>query len=675
MASNFVLTGKTDIQDIRNSFEVLKRDLNDFKQKVQSSNSEIGTMSNKVSSAKGAFTSLSSGVGSVVPQLKALAAAGLTVQTAIEGFNRVMESSQTLGDQWSQMVSGMEGVLNSFFETLTNGDWSNFFSNAERAFELSKQANIAKDIAGDNEEYYNNIKSKHQRVLSEQKLIINDPNKSAEEKRIAEEIIKRSEKNLEKQLNEYAKKKEDEATATFRSSYSAAFASRLTKEDFEQTLRDATGQSKELEDYKKRKAALTEKAEQSIRVSKKIGTNAISIVDPKKKAEAEKAQQQLKQLQNDNRHLEERIYRVENLSDDERKQVNQLYITANALRTEGADLKNQRLKLSNKVDKPTPPIIPKVVTPRVKVEKPTYDAGTIRDLQEQIKEITNTLSSKNLTEEVQKELVEKKEGLQIKLDELQIALGLKTPQKVEVEPIIPEGSLAFLQKQMKDLEAKLNVTVIDSPEYELLKSELDELKYKEHLIKVGFEEDALKETKSELHSLQSEMQLVTSTFGAIGNSFSTIGNLIEGEGGKFVSAIGTMMSSISSIIPALTALSVANQNVAVTGAAASSSWLGPVGVIASITSVIGAFASLATIPKFESGGIVGGTSYYDDKVLSRLNSGEMVLNRHQQANLFNQLNNPNRIPQTPSGEVTFRISGNQLVGVLNNYNKTNRRII
>lgn len=44
------------------------------------------------------------------------------------------------------------------------------------------------------------------------------------------------------------------------------------------------------------------------------------------------------------------------------------------------------------------------------------------------------------------------------------------------------------------------------------------------------------------------------------------------------------------------------------------------------------------MPAFEQGGIVPGVSYSGDNVLARVNSGEMVLNRNQQSNLFNQIN-------------------------------------
>lgn len=52
------------------------------------------------------------------------------------------------------------------------------------------------------------------------------------------------------------------------------------------------------------------------------------------------------------------------------------------------------------------------------------------------------------------------------------------------------------------------------------------------------------------------------------------------------------------------------------------------------------FANVANIQQqsFETGGIVRGTSFTGDKVQARVNSGEMILNRSQQSQLFNMAN-------------------------------------
>ena len=73
---------------------------------------------------------------------------------------------------------------------------------------------------------------------------------------------------------------------------------------------------------------------------------------------------------------------------------------------------------------------------------------------------------------------------------------------------------------------------------------------------------------------------------------------------------------------------------------------------------------LKTMAAFAKGGIVGGNSTHGDRNLARVNSGEMILNKRQQGNLANMLGG--------GGQVEFHISGDSLVGVLNNrQNKRN----
>ena len=87
-------------------------------------------------------------------------------------------------------------------------------------------------------------------------------------------------------------------------------------------------------------------------------------------------------------------------------------------------------------------------------------------------------------------------------------------------------------------------------------------------------------------------------------------------------------------------------------------------VVATVLSVFGSIKSMVS-GKFAEGGIVGGTSYSGDKLFAMVNSGEMILNKRQQGNLANMIGGG-------GGQVEFHISGDSLVGVLNNKrNKTN----
>ena len=88
--------------------------------------------------------------------------------------------------------------------------------------------------------------------------------------------------------------------------------------------------------------------------------------------------------------------------------------------------------------------------------------------------------------------------------------------------------------------------------------------------------------------------------------------------------------------------------------------------IAAMTAMINAAAQ--AIPKFAGGGIVTGATRTGDKLLARVNSGEMILNGTQQAHLFNAINGgklgsgKSEIAST----VSTRVRGKDLILLINN---------
>ena len=88
-----------------------------------------------------------------------------------------------------------------------------------------------------------------------------------------------------------------------------------------------------------------------------------------------------------------------------------------------------------------------------------------------------------------------------------------------------------------------------------------------------------------------------------------------------------------------------------------------VGLAASQIATMQAMIAAAAIPKFENGGVVGGSSYHGDKILARVNSGELILNRQQQSTLFG-LMNQNSISK--SGENKVIVRGSDLILSINN---------
>lgn len=135
-------------------------------------------------------------------------------------------------------------------------------------------------------------------------------------------------------------------------------------------------------------------------------------------------------------------------------------------------------------------------------------------------------------------------------------------------------------------------------------------------------------------------------------------------------AIGSLISSIS----ALTAAEAVEAGVAATGKAVSTSkhWIEAIAAVAALGAAVAAAISAASKPniqRFANGGIVGGSSFTGDRVSAQVNSGEMILNKTQQANLFKLANGGGT-----GKEVTFHISGTDLVGVMNNINRKNKVI-
>lgn len=138
----------------------------------------------------------------------------------------------------------------------------------------------------------------------------------------------------------------------------------------------------------------------------------------------------------------------------------------------------------------------------------------------------------------------------------------------------------------------------------------------------------------------------------------TMGEALQKIGGDgMVAKVGAVMAAIGQII-----LGFAT-------ASAQAASLGPFGWLAFLGAGLAAVATtISTLKGFAEGGIIEGASHTGDKVLARVNAGEMVLNKRQQSNLFNLLDGNGIGHNTGGGKVEFVIKGSALKGVLNNYN-------
>ena len=287
-----------------------------------------------------------------------------------------------------------------------------------------------------------------------------------------------------------------------------------------------------------------------------------------------------------------------------------------------------------------------------------------------------------------------------------------------------KGSMKWLSDKKAYWQGKLDISVYGTPEYIKAKNEIDKLTKEENKIKLQMEIDGMTDLEktftmldgfhaidgvvSSFESLSNAinenanaweifmgiLQAFESVMSAI-NAVTEIANMLSGisAGVKTAETAATVSASTAqkekiatdtAAVAPTTAQTVANKaleasfldlaSAEIFAAHASIPFVGvgiATGFISTMLSVQAATkAATMAMAAFETGGIIGGNSYHGDKLIARVNSGEMILNGRQQRNLFDAINE-NRLGGENSnrlyGEV--KIKGQDLYIALSNFGK------
>lgn len=207
--------------------------------------------------------------------------------------------------------------------------------------------------------------------------------------------------------------------------------------------------------------------------------------------------------------------------------------------------------------------------------------------------------------------------------------------------------------------------------------------FNEQLKSVGLEpiEVNLKadEMRQQITTVTDTVNILSSS---LGTAFGAFNSLMKGDGED---EYGLMVGKIIAQTIATLSLSFAQAM-----KSASSNWVtwlafGLTGA-AQLTSMIAQIRGLNS-EGYATGGIIPGSSMTGDRVLARVNSGEMILNTMQQRRLFGMLNGTIPAAQaSPTASlgilrnslntgrnVTFTVSGRNLVGVMSNETRISSR--
>lgn len=276
--------------------------------------------------------------------------------------------------------------------------------------------------------------------------------------------------------------------------------------------------------------------------------------------------------------------------------------------------------------------------------------GSEKDLSNKILKLKERISNE-VNPEIRFDLLREQDKLQKQLDKIRKENKLVIDLVLNAKPMEAPGLSAG------DTEGKNPIGDVA-----ILNDEMQQKKIKN-----------INEEAEAYYKYRSELQETSVAISSIGSAFQSLDGLMGESASNWMNWAGNMTNAISSVLPVMRQLVDGNSAVAISGSAASAASTPFIGWIQAVSAVATMVGLMANLPKFEQGGIVPGGMYAGDKVLARVNSGEMILNKSQQNNLYNAINRGNR------GEtihITGKLvgSGSNLVAVVDNYARKQGRM-
>lgn len=249
----------------------------------------------------------------------------------------------------------------------------------------------------------------------------------------------------------------------------------------------------------------------------------------------------------------------------------------------------------------------------------------------------------------------------------------------------PEGSIADLDYQIREQQKKL-VSATTTEARVSVQETINELESKKIRLQAEVETAIFQKGRTDHGLVEEREPNLGSLAGGIDLGNIEIPSLQDNisEANDYASSLANVVSAFSMITKAQQAdeasvsqwalQSISNiagviskvQELAISHGVASAAKLPPPFNITAMTSIVSTIIGIfASMPKFANGGIVGGNSYFGDKLLARVNSGEMILNKGQQAKLY-------RMTEDNRNGITIgfdRVRGSDIYLSLKNYLK------
>lgn len=360
-------------------------------------------------------------------------------------------------------------------------------------------------------------------------------------------------------------------------------------------------------------------------------------------------------------------------------------------------------------------------TTTTKNDTPQPVSGSIGDMEKQLQKMQSDLKNGFIPKAAEQQTIDRITNLKEKIEKEKIRLGFEAPKQSDADKAAEKykENLKKLQEKQGDIKTTPSQSSYESAigqndyntktadgiknqmdfndqlikQLEDLKKAYEELgmtgetsyqgineqigKVQKEQSNLGNSAKGMKDQSDKFDKQKESLQCLADVSSSVGSGLSTLANVFSQTGDSAAAAamniIGTTAQATAEIIPNIIKLIGAKQGEAMANGTASASALPFPANIAAIASIIATVVStfaniMSAVGAFADGGIVGGGNLHGDKVLARLNGGEMVLNRTQQAKLFRTIENGNIGNQSTSvSQVNWKIKGSDLYGALTNY--------
>lgn len=651
-------TFSTDLKTARGQVQ-------NFQQGCQNAGKSLTAFGNSMGINIGALSKFGGAVGAAVLAGKELKA--------------IIDSNQTSADAFQGIISGCTGVISTFNQAIATADFSAFRDGLWSVFEAAKSARDAIDALNDASVAYGFLSKENRTKFMEETNIIRDPHATKEEKEAAKSRAREivdveygyAEKLGEKQMKAYRTTVIKEAGA------SNIQEKDITASQFKEAMNIKLGTSTQTE------ADIDRKYKEYTSKLKEYGKNNITAQNELKKRYADviAIRAMVKGLNDDEF---EQVVSIISAQEDAKQNAESMQRTLNRLETVGTTPRGGGSG-GSKTLKDEIPIQEESLEywKKLSQEAEKHRNAEVFNSEGWIKYNTELKNALDKIDEIN--LKTKVAEQRQKMDELGKLPELpKIEGKAETDDVITglNGQKKEIKYTATELENLIKL-------YTQWKGELKEgdpllAKYNQKIKEYGDRLNAINSTgipdssikKDTVDSWESFNQAMSNTSTIVSSLTSTFKEGNKVTAASFLQMVSTALPAIGSLISSIEALSAAEAveaGVAATTKAVSTSkhWIEAIAAVAALGSVVAAaIATARNTKKYATGGIVGGTSYSGDRVVARVNSGEMILNKSQQANLFRMANGGS----STGGQVEFHISGTDLVGVLNNNIRKNRII-